>query len=72
MKIGISLLISALLGLAGCGDRFHLPDVCKGHPAHPEAIVGADYEYANSLVVDETNLPKIPPEMKEDEMNLKH
>jgi hypothetical protein len=57
--------------LAGC-ESCRIPPVNENHPAHPNAAAAPDIEQAGLLEVDKANLPGIPPEMKESQVNTEH
>jgi hypothetical protein len=64
----ISLLLLILSGL-GCSSN-DIPVAGENHPAHPDAAVTPDREFANPLEVDKDELPRMPPEMGGSETHM--
>lgn len=67
MKYLFALLLILMTSVAGC-KSYEIPQACKEHPAHPQAFPSTDVKQGAALEVDNSNLPRIPPEMKNRKM----
>lgn len=63
-KISILLLVSFVL-LGGCSG-YKIPQISTEHPAHPKAKVHSKVPSFNVLDIDIKDLPKKPPEFKDE------